>query len=174
MKYKSLLLLVLVLILSSCREDFSVWKEYNETWLEQTNKPRIEALKENPTQEGFVSAGITESGIQYEIRHAGFGAMAKRSSGVKVNYSNFLIDGTAAGYGKEMSLSVAELVAGWQEMLCDRGLREGANFTMYIPWELAYGKNGNKVASVARYFIPPYSTLISNVEIISVVNSLPQ
>lgn len=173
MKYNSLLLIVLALLLSSCKEDFSVWKKWNETWLEQTNKPRIEALKENPASEGFVSAGITESGIQYEVRHTGFGIVAKRSSTVRVTYTNFLIDGTAVGYGNDMLFSMSDLVEGWQEMICERGLKEGANFTIYIPWHLAYGKNGNKTATMARYYIPPYSTLISNIEIMDVVNALP-
>ena len=79
MKHKVLSICILAVLLAGCKEDFSVWKKYNEDWLENVNKPYIEALRDAPVKEGYISAGITESGIQYIIRHEGFGKTAKRS-----------------------------------------------------------------------------------------------
>lgn len=173
MKHKSLLFLVLLVFFTSCKEDFSVWKKWNETWLEQTNKPYIESLQNATVKDGYERAGITETGIQYIVFHNGFSITAKRSSVIKVSYTNYLIDGTKVGSVTDAVMKVEELVPGWQEMICDRGLKQGANFKMYIPWNLAYGKDGNKVASVSRYFIPPYSTLISEVIINEITNYPP-
>lgn len=173
MKHKSLLFLVLLVFFASCKEDFSVWKEWNETWLEQTNKPYIDSLQNATVKDGYEKAGITETGIQYIVFHNGFGITAKRSSVIKVSYTNYLIDGTKVGSVTDAVMKVNELVAGWQEMICDRGLKQGANFKIYIPWNLAYGKDGNKVAGVSKYFIPPYSTLISEVIINEITNYPP-
>lgn len=160
MKHKVLSICILAVLLAGCKEDFSVWKKYNEDWLENVNKPYIESLRDAPVKEGYISAGITESGIQYIIRHEGFGKTAKLSSLVTVTYVNHLINGTTVGtVSKKTTIEVKKFSAGWQEMLCDRGLKEGANFTIYIPWHLAFGKAGQKQAGISKYFIPPYSAI---------------
>ena len=68
MKHKVLSICILAVLLAGCKEDFSVWKKYNEDWLENVNKPYIESLRDAPVKEGYISAGITASGIQYIIR----------------------------------------------------------------------------------------------------------
>ena len=97
MKHKVLSICILAVLLAGCKEDFSVWKKYNEDWLENVNKPYIQSLRDAPVKDGYISAGITESGIQYIIRHEGFGKTAKLSSLVTVTYVNHLINGTTVG-----------------------------------------------------------------------------
>ncbi|MBF0975813.1 MAG: FKBP-type peptidyl-prolyl cis-trans isomerase [Bacteroidetes bacterium] len=172
-RYIFILLLTSVALFSSCRKDFSVWRTHNEAWLDK-NKTIIDSLSKAETKTDYESAGITPSGIQYVIRHRGYGVTAKRSSAVTVTYENFLIDGTAVGHAEKFSVEIKDMVEGWQEILCSNLVKQGANFTIYIPWNLAYGKTGNKVASSARFFVPPYSTLICHIEILKIVNILPK
>lgn len=172
-RYLFAILLASAAIFSSCRENFSVWKAHNEAWLNK-NKTTIDSLSKAEVKNDYVAAGITPSGIQYVIRHSGYGIVAKRSSAVNVTYQNFLIDGTAVGHAEKYDVQMKDMVEGWQEILCSGLVRQGANFTIYIPWNLAYGKTGNKVASAARFFVPPYSTFISHIEIVKIVNTLPK
>ncbi|MEK9530622.1 MAG: FKBP-type peptidyl-prolyl cis-trans isomerase, partial [Flavobacteriaceae bacterium] len=53
------------------------------------------------------------------------------------------------------------LIAGFKEGIAL--LKEGEKATLYLPYELAYGEQGNQV-------IPPKSTLIFEVEITQVIN----
>lgn len=145
----------------------------NEQWLED-NRPTIDSMATATEKNGYQRAGITKSGIQFIIYHEGFGATAKRNSQVVINYTNYLIDSTIVGTVDRGALDMAELPAGWQEMMCDRGLKQGASFKIFVPWSLAFGKDGNKLASADRYFVPPYSTLISTIQIVDVMNIQPK
>ena len=174
MKNKPLLILLLsVLTFVSCKDDFHIWKEANEQWLAD-NKPIIDSLENAPIKDGYQRAGITPSGIQYIVYHNGFGATAKRNSQVILSYENYLIDGTKVGAIDGNALDLETMPDGWKEMICDRGLKQGAYFKMFCPWNLAFGKDGNKVSTASRFFIPPYSTLISTIRIIDVRNMKPE
>lgn len=161
------------LTLTSCKDDFHVWKDTNEKWLVD-NRPMIDSMATAADKNGYQRAGVTQSGIQFIVYHEGFGATPKRNSQVVLTYHNNLIDNTVVGTVESGAFDMAELPIGWQEMMCDRGLKQGANFKIFVPWNLAFGKNGNKLASAARYFIPPYSTLISTIQIVDVMNIQPK
>lgn len=174
MKRNTFLIAILVAItLTSCKDDFHVWKEMNEQWLED-NRQKIDSMATATVKDGYQRAGITPSGIQFIVYHEGFGATPKRNSQVVLNYTNYLIDSTVVGTVESAALDMAELPDGWQEMMCDRGLKQGASFKIFVPWQLAFGKDGNKTSVAARYFVPPYSTLISTMQIVDVMNIQPK
>ncbi len=105
----------------------------------------------------------TESGLQYEIIKQGKGKKPTAQSTVRVHYAGTLIDGTEfdSSYkrGEPTTFGVTQVIPGWTEGL--QLMNVGSKFKFYIPYELAYGERqaGN---------IPPYSTLIFEVELLGI------
>lgn len=119
-------------------------------------------LADNARQQGVHT---TASGLQYRVRQAGNGAKPGATDVVSVTYTGRLIDGTVFDStdkhgGEPISFPLNQVIAGWTEGL--QLMQEGAEYTFYIPAELAYGAHGSPGA------IPPHSTLIFDVKLIKV------
>jgi FKBP-type peptidyl-prolyl cis-trans isomerase len=97
------------------------------------------------------------------VIEAGEGKTPGAADKVTVNYRGTLIDGSQfdSSYdrGKPSTFNLNKVIKGWAEAL--QLMQEGAKWELYIPPELAYGKQGRKP-------IPPNSALIFEVELISV------
>jgi len=106
----------------------------------------------------------TASGLQYEIITPGEGEKPTEANQVTVHYEGKLIDGTIfdSSYerGQEIQFGLGQVIPGWTEGL--QLMSPGAKYILYIPSHLAYGTKG------AGEDIPPNSTLIFTVELISV------
>ena len=129
---------------------------------EKLKKVGIDFLKENAQKEGVVTL---PSGLQYKVLKQGNGAVAKANDKVKVKYEGRLIDGTVFDStdkhgGDPVTFSPSQVIKGWTEALCLMPV--GSKWQLYIPQELAYGPRG------AGNDIPPYSTLIFDVEVIDI------
>lgn len=121
-----------------------------------------EWLKANKTKPGVVT---TASGLQYKVITMGTGERPKADQEVEVKYEGHLIDGTEfdSSYKRNpqtTKFKCNQVIKGWTEGL--QLMPVGSKFEFYIPQELAYGSNGMGGK------IPPYSTLIFTVELISV------
>ena len=107
----------------------------------------------------------TASGLQYEVLTEGTGRKPKATDTVKVHYEGFLTDGTvfdsSIQRGEPISFPLNGVIAGWTEGL--QLMAEGAKYRLFIPYNLGYGEHG------AGASIPPYSTLIFDVEPIEVI-----
>lgn len=118
-------------------------------------------LEANAQKEGIQT---TASGLQYRVVQEGTGATPADTSSVTVHYTGKLIDGTvfdsSLKRGEPTTFGVNQVIAGWTEGL--QLMKEGAKYEFYIPYNLAYGERG------AGGAIPPYATLIFEVELISV------
>jgi len=118
-------------------------------------------LEENQKKEGIKTL---PSGLQYKVLTEGSGKMPKADDTVTVNYKGTLIDGTEfdSPYkrGQPASFQVNGVIKGWTEAL--QLMKEGSKWQLFIPLDLAYGERG------AGRTIPPNSTLIFEVELISV------
>lgn len=118
-------------------------------------------LEANAQREGIQT---TASGLQYRVVQEGTGATPADTSSVTVHYTGKLIDGTvfdsSLKRGEPTTFGVNQVIAGWTEGL--QLMKEGAKYEFYIPSNLAYGERG------AGGAIPPYATLIFEVELISV------
>ncbi len=117
-------------------------------------------LAENALKEGVT---VTESGLQYEILKAGKGATPTATDRVEVHYHGTLIDGTvfdsSVERGQPASFGVNQVIPGWTEAL--QLMPKGSKWKLYIPYNLAYGEREAGT-------IPPYSTLIFEVELLDI------
>ena len=107
----------------------------------------------------------TASGLQYEILIEGKGAKPSKSSTVRVHYHGMLIDSTvfdsSVARGEPAEFPVGGVIAGWTEAL--QLMPVGSKWRLFIPHELAYGERGAGAA------IPPFSTLIFEVELLDIL-----
>ncbi|MDR2145950.1 MAG: FKBP-type peptidyl-prolyl cis-trans isomerase [Tannerella sp.] len=116
-------------------------------------------LADNKEKEGVKT---TPSGLQYKILTEGTGEIPADTSKVKVNYRGTLIDGKefdSSKSGQPSSFRVTQVIKGWTEAL--KMMPVGSKWEIYVPQELAYksAEQGN---------IPPYSTLIFEVELVEI------
>ena len=117
-------------------------------------------LAENALKEGVQ---VTESGLQYEVIKMGKGKKPAATDKVKVHYHGTLIDGTvfdsSVDRGEPITFGLNQVIAGWTEGV--QLMPIGSKFRFYIPQELGYG--AQQAGS-----IPPYSTLIFEVELLGI------
>lgn len=118
-------------------------------------------LEENAKRE---EVNITESGLQYRVMNEGNGKSPAPTDQVTTHYHGKLIDGTvfdsSVNRGTPATFPVNGVIQGWQEAL--PMMKEGDKWELFIPYNLAYGENG------AGGTIPPFATLIFEVELISI------
>ncbi|WP_040975339.1 FKBP-type peptidyl-prolyl cis-trans isomerase [Necropsobacter massiliensis] len=119
-------------------------------------------LAENAKKDGV---NITDSGLQYEVLTEGKGAVPSRQDQVRVHYTGTLIDGTvfdsSVKRGQPAEFPVSGVIAGWVEAL--QLMPVGSKWRLAIPHHLAYGERG------AGASIPPFSTLIFEVELLDIL-----
>ncbi len=117
-------------------------------------------LAANKGKEGVVTL---PSGLQYKILKAGTGPKPTASDTVACNYRGTRIDGTEfdSSYkrGQPTKFPVNGVIKGWTEAL--QLMPVGSKWQLFIPSDLAYGESGNQG-------IPPNSTLIFEVELVSI------
>ena len=108
----------------------------------------------------------TKSGLKYLILSKGNGEHAQLNKNVEVHYTGYLTDGKVfdssveRGDPIEFILGTGQVIAGWDEGIALMNV--GDKFRLIIPSHLAYGEKG------AGKVIPPNSTLIFDVELISI------
>ena len=94
------------------------------------------------------------SGLQYEIMTKGSGAKPKATDTVLCHYHGTLLDGTvfdsSVRRGEPASFPVNGVIAGWVEAL--QLMPVGSKWKLYIPSS-----------------IPPYATLIFEVELLEIL-----
>ena len=132
---------------------------------EQSQKAIAEGkvyLEENAKRSGVTQ---TKSGLQYEVLAEGNGKSPKATDKVRCHYEGRLLDGTVfdSSYkrGEPADFGLNQVIPGWTEGV--QLMKEGAKYRFHIPYLLAYGERG------AGAQIPPYSTLVFDVELIKVL-----
>ncbi len=122
----------------------------------------VKFLEENIKKEGVSS---TESGLQFRVLTQGTGPIPARKDHVRVHYTGKLIDGTvfdsSVQRGEPAEFPVSGVIAGWVEALTLMPV--GSKWELTIPHNLAYGERG------AGASIPPFSTLVFEVELLEIL-----
>ncbi|MCG9879606.1 MAG: FKBP-type peptidyl-prolyl cis-trans isomerase [Bacteroidia bacterium] len=114
---------------------------------------------------GLTDVKQTSSGLSYVVKTAGKGKSVKKGDKVTVKYRGALLDGTVFDETKESSpdftftVGAGQVITGWDEGFLL--MKEGDKYQLIIPWTLAYGSRGSGP-------IPPYATLVFDVELIKV------
>jgi FKBP-type peptidyl-prolyl cis-trans isomerase FklB len=129
-------------------------------WLSELQKEAGQKfLAENAKKEGVVT---TESGLQYMVIKEGTGEKPTLESKVTTHYHGTFTDGkvfdSSVERGEPASFPLNGVITGWQEGL--QLMATGSKYRFFVPYNLAYGERGNRG-------IPPYATLIFDVELIS-------
>lgn len=118
-------------------------------------------LAQNAKKEGVVTL---ESGLQYKIITQGTGPKPTAEDVVKTHYHGTTIDGnvfdSSVQRGEPISFPLNGVIKGWTEAL--QLMPVGSKWILYIPYNLAYGERG------AGEAIPPYATLIFEVELLDI------
>lgn len=132
----------------------------------KTGKAELERgrvfLEGNGKREGVVT---TKSGLQYEVLQEGTGKHPKATDKVRCHYEGRLIDDTVfdSSYKRNEPavFGLNQVIPGWTEGLQLMG--EGAKYRFFIPYLLGYGESG------AGEMIPPFATLVFDVELLEVL-----
>ena len=115
-------------------------------------------LADNAKKDGVK---VTASGLQYREVKAGTGKQPGPESTVTVHYKGTFISGkefdSSIG-GEPISFSLTRVIPGWTAGL--QLMREGGKAELVVPQDIAYGPG--------RQGIPPYQTLVFQVELIKV------
>lgn len=121
-----------------------------------------EFLAANKTKPGVITL---PSGMQYLVVQEGTGPIPALTDTVKCHYHGTLIDGTifdsSVKRGTPIDFPVTGVIKGWVEAL--QIMPVGSKWKLFIPADLAYGD------SQAGPYIAPGSTLIFDIELISIV-----
>ncbi|MFZ7203084.1 FKBP-type peptidyl-prolyl cis-trans isomerase [Avibacterium avium] len=119
-------------------------------------------LAENAKKDGVK---VTDSGLQYEVLVEGNGKIPSKQDQVRVHYTGTLPDGTvfdsSVQRGQPAEFPVSGVIPGWVEALSMMPV--GSKWKLTIPHNLAYGERGAGAA------IPPFSTLVFEVELLDIL-----
>jgi len=143
-------LLLIVFSISGC-------KKSDEKILEDDIAEIVEYLNDNNLE-----AESTLSGLHYIVDQEGNGVFPDLSSDVRVNYRGFLPDGTVFDQSPSEGIEfpLLAVIVGWQEGIPFFSV--GGSGSLYIPSELAYGRDG------AGSDIGPNQVLFFDIELLEV------
>ncbi len=149
--------------LNKAFDEFREIMQKEQDTLKTKNKEEGEKfLADNAKKDGVV---VTASGLQYEVLAEGNGDIPGPTDVVKVHYKGTLISGEEfdSSYKRNQpaEFPVNGVIAGWTEAL--QIMKVGSRYRLAIPYNLAYGEQG------AGASIPPFATLIFEVELLDIV-----
>lgn len=139
-------------------------KKVRERKKRANQKEGQEFLQKKRKKEGVEQ---TASGLTYRVIEEGSGPKPDKWDSVKVHYEGSHIGGdvfdSSKDRGKAAKFAVrGGVVKGWTEAL--QKMKEGAEWDIFLPPELAYGQRGKK-----QPHIGPSETLIFNIQLQEVI-----
>ncbi|AMS27833.1 hypothetical protein AEM51_13190 [Bacteroidetes bacterium UKL13-3] len=108
----------------------------------------------------------TASGLKFIVNKKTTGKQAAKGNKVSMLYKGTLLNGEVFDQNMdgtnppfEFTLGLGQVIPGWDEAVAM--MKEGEEYTLIIPWKLAYGERGAGP-------IPPFSTLVFDVKLVKV------
>jgi FKBP-type peptidyl-prolyl cis-trans isomerase len=158
-------------LMSDREVDSTLYAFQQEMRTKMEAKRLVEVEKNKKAGEAFLAANKLKkgvktlaSGLQYKVITQGKGKKPKATQTVKCNYKGMLIDSTefdnSYKRGAPAEFPVTGVIKGWTEAL--QLMPVGSKWELFIPSDLAYGDEGR------GQVIPPASTLIFEVELLSI------
>jgi FKBP-type peptidyl-prolyl cis-trans isomerase len=131
-------------------------------------KKQETTLREKYLKEHNITVKPTASGLYYIEKAKGTGPQAVPGKNVKVHYTGTLLDGTKFDSSRdknqplEFTIGKGQMIKGFDEGF--QLMKKGGKATFIVPSSLGYGDRnmGN---------IPPYSTLVFDVELVDVTDA---
>ncbi|MDR2193923.1 MAG: FKBP-type peptidyl-prolyl cis-trans isomerase [Treponema sp.] len=140
----------------------SAYKAALDKQNEESKERETVFLAKNAQEDGVIT---TNSGLQYRVIQEGTGAKPLATDTVWAHYKGSLLDGTMfdSSYddGEPVAFSLYEVIDGWAEGL--QLMSVGSKYELFVPSTLAYGADG------AGSIIPPYATLLFEVELVAIM-----
>ncbi len=117
-------------------------------------------------EDNDITVSPTESGLYYIEAETGTGDLPDDDASVTLHYKGYLLDGrlfdeSASDNPMVLSMSSTSIIPGFIEGV--KKMRKGGKASFIIPWDIGYGADGS-----SEGIIPPYSTLVFEVEIIAI------
>ncbi len=141
--------------------NYVYYKDQKDKIFTKVKEEGIKFLEENGERPEVTTA---ESGLQYEVLTPAEGPKPSATNTVTVHYVGQLISGemfdSSVDRGEPATFPLNRVIGGWTEGV--QLMSVGAKYRFYIPQELGYGARGAGAA------IPPYSTLIFDVELLKI------
>jgi FKBP-type peptidyl-prolyl cis-trans isomerase len=154
-------------------------QSYNDAELEMAlNESHMMEAEEKALQNYLKEKDITVSAEPegyFIIRHSeGKGEPITEGTVVQVNFTGRFLNGMVFDTNKNdkpytFTIGNNEVIAGWE--LAFRKMKQGDKATLIIPSKLAYGKQGLIKPNSTTYVVPPFSTLVFEVEVIKATSS---
>lgn len=146
------------------KDEFAAEQANYEAEMEKARQAEPELIA-NYVKENNIKTQPTADGLYVIVKKQGKGTKVAVGRQVAIHYTGRLIDGTVfdSSVGNEpLSYVVGQmgLIRGWEEGVM--GQPEGSQLQLIIPSALGYGSQG------AGQMIPPYSTLVFDLDIVSV------
>ena len=146
------------------KDEFAAEQANYEAEMEKARSAEPELIA-NYVKENNIKAQPNADGLYVIVKKQGKGTKVAVGRQVAIHYTGRLLDGTVfdSSVGNEpLSYVVGQmgLIRGWEEGVM--GHPEGSQLQLIIPSALGYGSQG------AGQMIPPYSTLVFDLDIVSV------
>lgn len=152
MKRSRFVIILFALALVSCKENFQVWKDSNESFLKET----VDSY----------SLKLDNTGLYKNEIFRGYGARPNRKSFVQIRYEATMVDGRSFTSIDTMGYLINYPI-GIQNALLQ--MNRESIWQICLPFELGYGNSGTKDI-YGNYEIPPFTTLFfKELELIEVV-----
>lgn len=137
------------------------FKKRRDSKMTSLKAPADAYMEANKSQAGVVTTG---SGLQYKVNQQGNGQQPMFGDTVLVHYTGKFVNGeifdTSEGMPAPIEFVIEPgMVEGWNEGL--QLMSVGGKYTLYVPWNLGFGKEGSRG-------IEPYSNLIFDIELLGI------
>ena len=123
-------------------------------------------------QDNHIEVKPTASGLYLIETTKGKGVSPKDGDSVSVHYTGTFLDGTIFDSSVKRNqpfgfmLGTKQVIEGWEQAV--RMMKKGSVATIILPSSLAYDSTGYRNPQTGKYFIPPYSPMKFDIQLLEI------